>query len=113
MLALSIAVALFFEWHTDEVTVVLAAMLLLAMAIGAARPQNALLGGAVLGYSIAAAHAISEAAGIMRPRYMHALPSTGDWIAMLLAGTLVAAVAWSAGILRNKMESGGHPSAAA
>ena len=112
LLALGVAVALFFEWHTDEVTVVLAVMCVLAVVVGAARPRSSLLGGAVLGYSISVAHALSEATGTMRPRYVHSAPSSGDWIAMALAGTFVSAVAWSAGLLRRKLESGGARSSA-
>ena len=70
LLAVCVALTLYVEWHTDEVTVALAVMLLCAVSLGLLNPPLAPVGGAVLGFSILAAHALTEAAGVLRPRYM-------------------------------------------
>ena len=102
-LAVCVAAALYVEWHTDEVTVVLAVMLLCAAWLGAAKPRLAPVAGAVLGFSILAAHALTEAIGGLRPRYMHSAVSVGDWAAMAIAGVVVMAVAWGAGLIRSRV----------
>ena len=107
LVAASVAITLFVEWHTDEVTVVLAVMCLLAVIAGATRPNWSLAGGAAIGFSITVAHAVTENAGVMRPHYMHSAPSTGDWLAMLLAGAFVTGVAWAAGRLRHRVDLAG------
>ena len=104
LVAAAVAVALFLEWHTDEVTVVLAGMSLMAVALGALRPERSLIAGAVLGYSIIAAHAVTEATGTMRPAYMRGAVATGDWIAMAVLGLWIIALAWLGGWLRTRME---------
>lgn len=101
LVALSIVIAIFFEWHTDEVTVVLAVMSLLALFVGAFRPQWAIPGGAAIGFSITVAHVVTESAGVMRPHYVHSTPSAGDWAAMAIAGLFVTAVAWAGGRIRS------------
>ena len=78
LVAGAVALALFVEWHTDEVTVVLAVMSVMAVALGALRAERALVAGAILGFSIIAAHAVTEAMGTMRPSYMHSAVVTGD-----------------------------------
>lgn len=100
LVAISVAITLFFEWHTDEVTVVLAVMCLLAVIVGAGRPKLAPVSGAAIGFSIFVAHALSESTGAMRPHYMHSAPRVGDWIAMAIAGAFVTAVAWVGGRIR-------------
>ena len=105
LVALTVAITLFVEWHTDEATVVLAVMSLLAIIVGAARPAWALAGGIAIGFSITIAHALSESFGVMRPHYVHSTPSTGDWIAMALAGVFVTGVAWVGGRVRLMMEN--------
>jgi len=95
-LAASVAVALYVEWHTDEVTVVLAVLLLCAALLGAAKPPLAPVAGAVIGFSILVAHALSEATGTLRPHYMHSPVKGGDWAAMAIAGVVVTGVAWLA-----------------
>jgi hypothetical protein len=101
LLALCIACSLFFEWHTDEVTVVLAVMSLLAVLLGALYPRLAFVGGAALGFSVLIAHAITDAMDLYRPRYMHGPSTKGDWAAMALAGVFITGVAWVAGFARN------------
>ena len=103
LLAASVAVAIFVEWHTDEVTVVVAVMLICAAAIGVLKPPLAPIAGALVGFSVLAAHAITEAAGTWRPGYMHAAPRPGDWTAMAVAGLAVTAAAWIAGLIRSKL----------
>jgi hypothetical protein len=110
LVAISVAISLFFEWHTDEVTVVLAATSLLALLVGGACPKWAVVGGAIIGFSITIAHALSESFGVMRPHYGHSAPSTGDWVAMALAGVFVTGVAWVGGRMRLMMEN--RPAAA-
>jgi len=95
-LAASVAAALYVEWHTDEVTVVLAVLLLCAALLGAAKPSLAPIAGAVIGFSILAAHAVTEATGTLRPHYEHAPVRLGDWAAMAIAGVVVTGVAWFA-----------------
>lgn len=107
LVAASVAITLFVEWHTDEVTVVLAVMCLLAVIAGATRPNWSLAAGVAIGFSITVAHAVTENAGVMRPHYMHSAPSTGDWLAMLLAGAFVTGVAWAAGRLRHRVDLAG------
>ena len=95
-LAASVAAALYVEWHTDEVTVVLAVLLLFAAVLGAAKPPLAPVAGAVVGFSVFVAHTVTEAAGMLRPRYMHTAVTAGDWAAMAIAGVAVTVVAWVA-----------------
>jgi hypothetical protein len=102
VLAACVAAAVYVEWHTDEVTVVLAVLLISGAALGAAKPSLAPAAGAVVGFSILAAHAVTEEAGTLRPGYMHSSPRPGDWAAMTLAGLAVTVVAWGAGMIRSK-----------
>jgi hypothetical protein len=102
-LAAAVVAAIYVEWHTDEVTVVLAVLLLSGAALGAAKPSLAPVAGAVLGFSILAAHALTEAAGTLRPGYMHSAPAVGDWAAMALAGLAVTAVTWGTGMIRARV----------
>jgi hypothetical protein len=104
LLALSVAVALFFEWHTDEVTVVLAVMSVMAVVLGVVKPERGLIAGTTLGYSVLAAHALTEVAGTLRPRYLHSAIATGDWIAMAILGLWIVALAWFGGWLRTRLE---------
>jgi hypothetical protein len=108
LLAFSVAIALFGEWHTDEVTVMLAVMCVLAVAIGALKPSWSVPGGAILGFSIFVAHAVTEAVGVGRPHYMHVAPAVGDWIAMALAGAFATAVSWAAGFAGTKAQGTGE-----
>jgi hypothetical protein len=103
LLALGVAAALYVEWHTDEVTVVLAALLLSAILLGAARPDHAMIGGAALGFSIPIAHLMTEASGMLRPRYLLAPIGRTDWIAMLVLGLVITGVGWGAGQIRARM----------
>ena len=100
LLAFFVAAALYVEWHTDEVTVVAAVLLVLGATLGALRPGSAVVGGAVLGFSILAAHAVTEAAGALRPRYQHVPIAPGDWAAMAIVGVVITTVAWGAGRMR-------------
>jgi hypothetical protein len=100
----AVAIALFFEWHTDEVTVVLAVMSLMAVGLGALKPERSLIAGAILGYSILSAHALTEGLGGMRPRYLHSAIATGDWTAMGLLGLWIIALARVGGWVRARAE---------
>lgn len=104
LVAGAVAIALFVEWHTDEVTVVLAIMSLMAGGLGALRPDRSLVGGALLGFSIIAAHAVTESLSVMRPSYMHAAVATGDWIAMAVLGLWIIALTWFGGWLWTRLE---------
>lgn len=99
----SVAAALYVEWHTDEVTVVLAVLLIFATALGAAKPALAPAAGAVLGFSVPAAHAPTEAAGMLRPHYLHSPIAAGDWAAMIFAGLVITAVGGVAGMIGRKL----------
>lgn len=94
LVASSVAAAVYVEWHTDEPTVVLAVLIVLAAMLGAAKPRLAVLGGGVVGFSVLAAHGLTEAIGEFRPRYMHEAPRPGDWAAMAIVGGVITAVAW-------------------
>jgi hypothetical protein len=102
-LAGCVAAAVYVEWHTDEVTVVLATLVLGAAMLGAAKPSLAPVAGAALGFSILTAHVLTEALGRFRPHYMHEAPRPVDWAAMAAAGLAVTAVAWGAGTIRSKV----------
>ena len=87
-----------------EVTVVLALMSVMAVGLGALRPERSLIAGAILGYSIIVAHAVTEGMGWMRPSYLHSAVATGDWIAMAVLGLWIIALAWFGGWLRTRLE---------
>jgi hypothetical protein len=95
LLALAAAILLYAEWHTDEVMVVLALLLVLAAALGLARPGAALATGMVLGAAIPLAHLASEVSGRYPPGYQVAPPSPVDWavMAFLVVPALLAAYA--------------------
>ena len=105
LLALGVAASIYVEWQTDEVTVVLALLLVCAAALGALRPTSAPIGGAILGFSILAAHAVTEAAGTLRPHYLHTPISAGDWAAMAVLGLVVTTVAWAAAKTRANLSA--------
>jgi ABC-type amino acid transport substrate-binding protein len=109
LLALCIGLSLFVEWHTDEVTIVLAVMSLLAVVLGASYPRLAWLGGPALGFSILVAHAITDALGLYRPPYMHGPSTKGDWAAMAIAGLWITALTCLSGYARSKLERGTEP----
>jgi len=94
-LAVALALLLYVEWHTDEVTIVLGLLLLLALANGFGRPGAALVTGLVLGLAIPLAHFASQASGLWIPRYQATPPAIGDWIVMaaLVLPALAAAYA--------------------
>ncbi|MEA3045004.1 MAG: hypothetical protein QOH47_2842 [Sphingomonadales bacterium] len=95
LLALAAAILLYAEWHTDEVMVVLALLVVLAAALGLARPAAALATGIVLGAAIPLAHLASALSGLYPPPYQVAPPSPADWavMAFLLVPALAAAYA--------------------
>jgi hypothetical protein len=84
LLAFAVAALLYVEWHTDEVTLVLALLLILAAALGFLRPVMALATGIVIGLAIPLAHLMSMASGRYQPAYQAAPPAGGDWAAMAL-----------------------------
>lgn len=90
-LLLAAALLLYVEWHTDEVTIVLGLLLVLALANGFGRPHAALVTGLVLGFAVPLAHLASNVSGVWIPRYQVAPPSAGDWITM--AGLVLPALA--------------------
>ena len=71
----ALAVLIYVEWHTDEVTVVLALLLPLSAALGFVRPAAALATGLVLGLAILVAHAGSFLTGLYSPAYQGFPPS--------------------------------------
>jgi hypothetical protein len=94
-LVVGMALLIYVEWHTDEVTVVLALLLLLAAGLGAMRPRRFWLAGALIGWAVPAAHLLSEAAGRWRPSYMTVPPSLGDVLTLLVLivpGVLAAGI---------------------
>lgn len=94
-LLVALMLLLYVEWHTDEVTIVLGLLLLLALANGFGRPGAALVTGLVLGLAIPLAHFASHATGLYVPRYQAVPPSAGDWATMaaLVLPALAAAYA--------------------
>jgi hypothetical protein len=84
ILAIGLIVILFFEWHTDEPLVVLPILLLTCFVAGLAAPRHFLITGTIFGWCILAAHALSNATGLLIPRYQHGPPTGGDWAAMAL-----------------------------
>ena len=109
LLALGVVAAIYVEWHTDEVTVVLAVLLLSAVLLGAVRPDHGMIGGAALGFSILIAHVMTEGSGMLRPRYLHAPIATTDWIAMTVLGLVITGVGWGAGQIRARMLDAASP----
>jgi hypothetical protein len=95
LLLLGSAALLFLEWHTDEVTIVLALLLAIAASLGFFAPRFALPTGLVIGLAIPLAHLAGEWSGQFRPAYMRAPPATGDWLTMtaLILPALAAAFA--------------------
>jgi hypothetical protein len=91
LLAGGVAALLFFEWHTDEVTVVLALLLLVAAALGFLRPGAAPATGIVIGLAIPLAHLASSFTGRFTPAYQSTPPSGGD--ALVMAALILPALA--------------------
>jgi hypothetical protein len=94
-LALGLAVLIYAEWHTDEVTVILALLLALSAGLGFLRPARALGTGFALGLAILVAHAGSFLTGLYSPAYQGFPPSGTDWLVMacLVLPALAAAYA--------------------
>jgi hypothetical protein len=91
LLVLGAAALLFFEWHTDEVMVVLAVLLLVAALLGLVRPGAPLATGLVIGLAIPLAHLASTMSGRFAPAYQTAAPSGAD--ALVMAALVIPAVA--------------------
>jgi hypothetical protein len=97
LLALGVAAVIYFEWHTDEVTVVLALLLLVAAALGFFRPGAALATGIAVGLAVPLAHLATTLTGRFPPPYQTAPPSGTDALVMIalvipaLAAALVGA----------------------
>lgn len=85
------ALVLFIEWHTDEVTVVLALLLLVAAALGFARPGAAIVSGVAIGVAVPLAYLVVTLSGRFQPLYLVAPPSLGD--AVMMAVLVVPATA--------------------
>ena len=114
LLALAAALLIYVEWHTDEVTVVLALLLLLAAALGFARPASALATGLALGIVILLAHAGSILTGLYSPSYQGLPPSRGDWLMMTALVLPALAAAYAGAWMRRAMagEGGDRPGTA-
>jgi len=106
-LALALAVLIYVEWHTDEVTVVFALLLMLAAALGFARPPSRVTTGLVLGLAIAIAHAGSFLTGLYSPSYQGLPPSRTDWLVMVALVLPALAAAWFGARLRRPTADGG------
>lgn len=91
LLLLGAAAILYFEWHTDEVTVVLALLLLVAAGLGFLRPGAALATGIVIGAAVPLAHLASTMTGRFIPVYQSTPPSGTD--AIVMAALLIPALA--------------------
>jgi hypothetical protein len=103
LLVLGAAIVLFFEWHTDEVTVVLAVLLLVAALLGFVRPGAALATGLVIGLAIPLAHLASGMSGRFAPAYQTAPPSTADALVMTVLVVPAAAAAFLGAWLRRQI----------
>jgi hypothetical protein len=91
LLALAAAALLYFEWHTDEVTVVLALLLAVAAVLGFLRPGAALATGLVVGLAIPLAHLASTMTGRFIPVYQSTPPSGTD--ALVMAALVIPGLA--------------------
>jgi hypothetical protein len=104
LLVLGVAVVLFFEWHTDEVTVVFAVLLLVAAVLGFVRPGAALATGLVIGLAIPLAHLASAMSGRFAPAYQTAPPSSTDALVMAALVIPAAAAAYFGAWLRRQIK---------
>jgi len=95
LLFLGTVLVLYVEWHTDEVTVVLALLIVVAALLGYLRPGAALTTGVVTGLAIPLAHLMSTLSGRYQPAYQVQPPSLGDGLVMaaLVLPALAAALA--------------------
>jgi lipopolysaccharide export LptBFGC system permease protein LptF len=104
LMAAGAALILYVEWHTDEVTVVLALLLLVAAGLGAARPRGAIVSGIVIGLVIPVAYLVVTLSGRFQPLYQVAPPSLVDaavMCALVFPATAAAlAGAWARRRLR-------------
>lgn len=85
------AFVLYVEWHTDEVTVTLAVLLLVAAGLGAARPGAAVYSGIAIGLVLSLAYLVVTLSGRFQPLYLVAPPSLID--AAILSALVLPAVA--------------------
>ena len=101
-LAVGLSTILFFEWHTDEPSFVLAVLVAVSLAAGFAAPRHFLPVGLCLGWAILIAHLLSTETGLMIPRYQTSAPTIADWIVMtgLAIPALLATFAGSRAALR-------------
>jgi hypothetical protein len=72
------ALILIVEWHTDEVTITLAVLLLVAAGLGAARPGAAAYSGIAVGLTLSLAYLVVTLSGRFQPLYLVAPPSLID-----------------------------------
>lgn len=86
------ALILYVEWHTDEVMVTLAVLLLVAIGLGAARPRAAIYSGIAIGLVLSLAYLVVTLSGRFQPLYQVAPPSLTD-VAILSALVLPAIAA--------------------
>lgn len=85
------ALILIVEWHTDEVTVTLVVLLLIAAGLGAARPGAAVYSGLAIGLVLPLAYLVVTLSGRFQPLYLVAPPSLTD--AAILASLVLPATA--------------------
>ena len=103
LLALGVAAVIWFEWHTDEVTVVLALLLSAAAALGFYRPAGFVLTGLAIGAAVPGAHLASMLSGRFPPPYQTQLPSTGDLVMMATLVVFALAAAFVGGFARRRL----------
>jgi hypothetical protein len=95
LLAAGAVLILYVEWHTDEVTVVLALLLAVAAALGAAQPRAAIYSGIAIGLVIPLAYLVVTLSGRFQPLYQVAPPSLKDAAVMACLVLPASAAAWA------------------
>jgi hypothetical protein len=95
LLAAGAALILYVEWHSDEVTVVLALLLAVAAALGAAQPRAAIYSGVAIGLVIPLAYLVVTLSGRFQPLYQVAPPSLKDAAVMACLVLPATAAAWA------------------
>lgn len=97
LLALGAAATLYLEWHTDEATVVLAFLLIVAAALGFVLPRAALVTGLVIGLVIPLGHLGGSLGWYSVPAYQGTPPATADWLVMAILVLPAIAAAYAGG----------------
>jgi hypothetical protein len=103
LLAAGAAAILYVEWHTDEVTIVLALLLLVAAGLGAARPKAAVYSGIMIGLVLPLAYLVVTLSGRFQPLYLVARPSLIDAAILSILVLPAAAAALTGAWLRRRL----------